>query len=210
MLKKVAPGVKEGYRKMSSTLSYYDSNAEDFAASTVSVDFSDAQERFLARLDLGSRILDFGCGSGRDAKYFLSRGFAVDASDGSSAMCRVASEYLAMPVKHELFQDLSDIEAYDGIWACASILHELKADLPGLFGKMARALKPNGVIYASFKYGDFEGERNGRYFTCLTEESLAELLADMPALGHCQTWVSSDVRGGRDDELWLNCLICRG
>lgn len=210
MLKKVAPGVKEGYRKMSSTLSYYDSNAEDFAASTVSVDFSDAQERFLARLDSGSRILDFGCGSGRDAKYFLSRGFAVDASDGSSAMCRVASEYLAMPVKHELFQDLSDIEAYDGIWACASILHEPKADLPGLFGKMARALKPNGVIYASFKYGDFEGERNGRYFTCLTEESLAELLADMPALGHCQTWVSSDVRGGRDDELWLNCLICRG
>lgn len=209
MLKKVAPGVKEGYRKMSSTLSYYDSNAEDFAASTVSVDFSDAQERFLARLDSGSRILDFGCGSGRDAKYFLSRGFAVDASDGSSAMCRVASEYLAMPVKHELFQDLSDIEAYDGIWACASILHEPKADLPGLFGKMARALKPNGVIYASFKYGDFEGERNGRYFTCLTEESLAELLADMPALGHCQTWVSSDVRGGRDDELWLNCLICR-
>lgn len=209
MLKKVAPGVKEGYRKMSSTLSYYDSNAEDFAASTVSVDFSDAQERFLARLDSGSRILDFGCGSGRDAKYFLSRGFAVDASDGSSAMCRVASEYLAMPVKHELFQDLSDIEAYDGIWACASILHEPKADLPGLFGKMARALKPNGVIYASFKYGDFEGERNGRYFTCLTEESLAELLADMPALGHCQMWVSSDVRGGRDDELWLNCLICR-
>lgn len=195
---------------MSSTLSYYDSNAEDFAASTVSVDFSDAQERFLARLDSGSRILDFGCGSGRDAKYFLSRGFAVDASDGSSAMCRVASEYLAMPVKHELFQDLSDIETYDGIWACASILHEPKADLPGLFGKMARALKPNGVIYASFKYGDFEGERNGRYFTCLTEESLAELLADMPALGHCQTWVSSDVRGGRDDELWLNCLICRG
>lgn len=209
MLKKVAPGVKEGYRKMSSTLSYYDSNAEDFAASTVSVDFSDVQERFLARLDLGSRILDFGCGSGRDAKYFLSRGFAVDASDGSSAMCRVASEYLAMPVKHELFQDLSDIEAYDGIWACASILHEPKVDLPGLFGKMARALKPNGVIYASFKYGDFEGERNGRYFTCLTEESLAELLADIPALGHCQTWVSSDVRGGRGDELWLNCLICR-
>lgn len=209
MLKKVAPDVKEGFREMSSTLSYYDSNAEDFAASTVSVDFSDAQERFLARLDSGSKILDFGCGSGRDAKYFLDRGFAVDASDGSSAMCRVASEYLAMPVKHELFQDLSDFEVYDGIWACASILHEPKADLPGLFGKLARALKPDGVIYASFKYGDFEGERNGRYFTCLTEESLAELLADVPALGHCQTWVSSDVREGRGDELWLNCLICR-
>lgn len=209
MLKKVAPDVKEGFREMSSTLSYYDSNAEDFAASTVSVDFSDAQERFLARLDSGSKILDFGCGSGRDAKYFLDRGFAVDASDGSSAMCRVASEYLAMPVKHELFQDLSDFEVYDGIWACASILHEPKADLPGLFGKLARALKPDGVIYASFKYGDFEGERNGRYFTCLTEESLAELLADVPALGHCQTWVSSDVREGRGDELWLNCLISR-
>lgn len=194
---------------MSSTLSYYDSNAEDFAASTVLVDFSDAQERFLAQLDSGARILDFGCGSGRDAKYFLDRGFAVDASDGSSAMCRVASEYLAMPVKHECFQELSEVDVYDGIWACASILHESKADLPDVLGKMARALRSGGVIYASFKYGDFEGERNGRYFTYLTEDSLAELLAGVPSLRRHQTWVSSDVREGRGDELWLNCLICR-
>ena len=70
-----------------------------------------------------------------------------------------------------LFEELDVVEKYDGIWACASILHVEKKKLPDILKRMATATKNGGVIYTSFKYGDFEGEKNGRYFTYLTEES---------------------------------------
>ena len=82
-----------------------------------------ARQRFLACLPAGAAILDFGCGSGRDAKAFLELGFSVEASDGSEELCRRASELTGIPVKRMLFSELSAADRYDGIWACASILH---------------------------------------------------------------------------------------
>ena len=93
----------------------------------------------------------------------------MEAIDGSEELCKIASEYTGISVKQMMFHELSGVEKYDGIWACASILHLEKGDLPDVLQKMANALKTGGVIYTSFKYGDFEGERNGRYFTYLTE-----------------------------------------
>ncbi len=191
------------------TLDYYNDNAREFAASTVSVDFAEMQDRFMASLPQGGRILDFGCGSGRDAKRFLDEGFAVDATDGSPELCRLASEYAGILVKCELFGELSAVEAYDGIWACSSILHVPKAELPSIFGKMLRALKPSGVMYVSFKYGDFEGLRNGRHFSDFTEESFVDLVGRIAGLKIEDCWITDDVRQGREGERWLNCLICR-
>jgi predicted SAM-dependent methyltransferase len=84
--------------------------------------------------------------------------------DGSKELCRIASEYTGIDVKHAYFQDLNEQEKYDGIWACASVLHLTKSELKAVLKKMSDALKSKGVIYVSFKYGEFEGERNGRYF----------------------------------------------
>ena len=63
-----------------------------------------------------------------------------------------------------LFQELQEKEKYDGIWACASILHVPKIELADILQKMCNAVKVDGVIYISFKYGNFEGEQNGRFF----------------------------------------------
>ena len=189
------------------TINYYNNNAELFMTSTQTVDFEGNQKRFLCKLSPTSHLLDFGCGSGRDTKYFLTRGYTVDAIDGSEEMCKIASEYTGIPVKQMLFQQLNEQEKYDGIWACASILHLPLQDLETVLHKMSRALKPSGIIYISFKYGTFEGERNGRYFTDMTEETFAVLLKRIPTLTLEEQWISSDVRPGRGDEKWLNLIL---
>ena len=194
---------------MSNTLFYYNKNAVQFAEETVSVDFSATQEKFARLLKPAAYILDFGCGSGRDTKYFLSRGFQVDATDGSVELCQFASAYTGIPVKRMLFSELSAIETYDGIWACSSILHLPKAELKDVLQKIGRALKPGGVLYTSFKYGTFEGERNGRYFTDFTEETYPAFAADITMLGIEEFWLTGDVRSGRGDEKWLNLIMRR-
>ena len=191
------------------TLTYYNTHAKDFVQGTVAVDFHITQDRFLAQLAAGASILDFGCGSGRDTKYFLQHGFAVGATDGSAELCKLASEYTGISVKQMLFDELEAVEKYDGIWACASILHLAWADLVVVMRKMVRAVKDGGVIYTSFKYGQFTGERNGRFFTDLNDEVLARLLKDVGGLEVKELWITGDVRPGRGEEKWLNVLLTK-
>lgn len=190
-----------------STLTYYNQNAHPFAASTVSVDFTVTQARFTAHLPQGGSILDFGCGSGRDTKHFLAQGFQVTATDGSEELCKLASQYTGIPVQQMLFQELDAVEQYDGIWACSSILHLPQEELISVLEKMATALNPQGIIYTSFKYGNFAGERNGRYFTDMTETSFAALMQNITSLETEEQWITSDVRPGRGEEKWLNVIL---
>lgn len=192
---------------MEKTLSYYNENAEAFNQNTKNVDFRSTQDRFLKKLPNTSMILDFGCGSGRDTKYFLSQGHRVTATDGSEELCRIAGEYTGIPVKYMLFQDLNEENAYDAIWACSSILHLPYQELKSVLEKMARALKKNGIVYTSFKYGTFEGERGGRYFTDMTEERFETLLKEIQVFHIEEQWVTFDVRPERGDEKWLNLIL---
>jgi len=188
------------------TLDYYNQNAEAFIKGTVSVDFKETQDRFLDALP-GKRVLDFGCGSGRDAKYFIDAGMDVAATDGSKELCKSASVYAGITVKHMLFQELDEIDQYDGIWACSSILHLPKTELKEVLGKMIRALRSKGIIYTSFKYGDFEGERNGRYFTDFTIDSFKDYIKDVENIAIEDYWMTGDVRPGREEEKWLNLIL---
>ena len=192
---------------MNNTINYYNQNAENFIANTQNADMHPTQERFLRLLDANTSILDFGCGSGRDTKYFLEKGYQVTATDGSAELCRLASEFTGIKVKEMLFQELDAINQYDGIWACSSILHLPKKELLPVIQKMCEALKDNGIIYTSFKYGDFEGERNGRYFTDFTEKTFREVVEKIPELTIEEHWITSDVRPGRGEEKWLNLLL---
>ena len=188
------------------TLDYYNQNVTTFIADTISVDLKDTQNKFINALP-GDKILDLGCGSGRDTKYFLEIGLKVTAVDGSEELCKRASDYLGIPVYHMLFQALALEDEYNGIWACSSILHLPKDELRTVFYKMVTALKSSGVIYTSFKYGEFEGERNGRYFTDFTIELFSEFIKNIPDLKIEEQWITEDVRPGRRDEKWLNLLL---
>lgn len=192
---------------MVDVIEYYNKYATIFVKETQNVDFHVTQTFYQNKLIVGARILDFGCGSGRDTKYFLSQGYQVDALDGSEEMCRLASAYTKIPVCHMLFQELSAENIYDGIWACSSILHLPYGELGDVLLKMSRALKENGIVYTSFKYGTFEGERNGRYFTDMTEEKMEKLLHETSVFHTEEQWISTDVRPGRGEEKWLNIIL---
>ena len=193
--------------EMNQTIDYYNLNAENFIENTQNVDMHHAQDRFLQLLDENASILDFGCGSGRDTKYFLDKGCRVTATDGSAELCRRASVFTGIEVQEMLFQELDDIDTYDGIWACSYILHLPKNELFSVIRKMSDALKSTGVIYTSFKYSDFEGVRNGRYFTDFTDDSFKEFIAEIPELTIEDDWITDDVRPGRGDEKWLNLIL---
>lgn len=189
------------------TINYYDINAKEFVEGTLNVDFKATQDKFINKLPAKGYILDFGCGSGRDTKYFLARDFNVDAIDGSIELCKIASEYTNIKVRHMYFNELSIVNKYDGIWACSSILHLSLDDLVDVFKRMSKALKDEGIIYTSFKYGDFSGERNGRYFTDMTEDSFAKLIANVDNLKVEEQWITADVRPQRGNEKWLNLIL---
>ncbi len=189
------------------TLDYYNQNSSVFTETTVDVEFSEIQDTFLSYLSEGALILDFGCGSGRDTRYFLKKGYRVEAVDGSEEMVKTASLNTGIPVRKMLFQELDETDKYDGIFACASILHVPYNDLPDVIRRMCKALKPNGIMYVSFKYGTYEGERNGRFFTDMTEERFEKLLPEIPELTIIKDSITGDVRPGRSEEKWLNVFL---
>ncbi len=192
---------------MSETLDYYDQNAESFASGTADIEFSAMQDLFLSLLKEGASILDFGCGSGRDTRYFLQKGYNVTALDGSAELCRIAEEKTRISVIQMDFKDFDKQDLYDGIWACSSILHLPNQELRNVLIHMEKALHCNGIIYTSFKYGDFSGMRNGRYFTDFTEDSFRLFVTGIAQLVIEKLWITGDVRPGRQDEKWLNTIL---
>ncbi len=191
------------------TLQYYGNNASAFISGTIAADMGEARSRFMNQILPCSRILDLACGSGRDTKALLDAGFKVDAVDGSAEMCRLASEYNGISVKQMLFQELDAVDTYDGIWACASLLHLSKEELENVLHRISCALKMNGILYTSFKHGTFEGMRSGRYFTDFTEETLWRFWKHVPFLLIIDFWITHDVRPERRDERWINLLCMR-
>lgn len=189
------------------TIHYYNLNAKEFASRTVSIDFEFTQKKFTDKLPKKSFILDFGCGSGRDTKYFISQGYQVDATDGSIELCKLASEYTGIEVKNQHFNELAQAGKYDGIWACSSILHLPRNELVNVMRKMVAALKDNGIIYTSFKYGTFAGERNGRYFTDMTEDAFTDFIQQVENTTIEELWITSDARPERGEEKWLNLIL---
>jgi len=188
------------------TLSYYRRNARNFFDATIDVDMAPLYRQFLPRIPQGGHILDAGCGSGRDSKAFLAAGFQVTAFDASAELAALASQEIRKPVQTCRFQEFAAAICFDAIWACASLLHVPRKELPEVIARLAGHLKPQGIFYCSFKYGREEISRDGRHFTDLDETGLREIVNDAP-LALMQCWQSGDQRPGREQELWLNALL---
>ena len=188
------------------TIDYYNQYAEEFTASTFEVDMESLYQPFLAELFEGTRILDVGCGSGRDTLAFKNKGYEVDAIDYSEELVKRATLITGDQVKLQRLYEIDEHEIYDGVWACASLLHCERDRLAEIIGKLRTALKPNGVIYMSFKYGDSDREKDGREFTDLNEQQAQELLAQFDQVSLVQQWITVDKRPEREEQ-WLNLLL---
>ena len=191
---------------MMTVMEYYEKNAQAFAKATLPIDMSALYAPFLKHLPPKARLLDAGCGAGRDAKAFAKMGFNVEAFDACQALVDIAQQQSNFSVEHNTFLGFTRNDKFDGIWACASLLHVPAKELPVTFKHLASLLTDNGVFYVSFKYGEGEMQRDERHFTNCTEALLPTFLEDT-GLRIIETWQTGDRRPERKDELWLNALL---
>lgn len=191
------------------TLDYYNKNAKIYCEQTLVGNMQENYNRFLKHVNKNAYIIDFGCGSGRDSKYFLDNGYKVKAIDGSIEMCKLASKYINQEVKCMKFEELNDIEIYDGIWANSSILHVEKENLIDILIKMINALKVNGIIYASFKLGTGYEIKEGKYYNYLTKNEIIKILNKMEKkvklIDYFETYPST--KRISKNTVWANFII---
>lgn len=188
---------------------HYRHHAEAYASATRHVDMSPLYARFLPHVPAGGLILDAGCGSGRDTRAFLSLGYQVEAFDASPELAQLASQHTGLQVQVMGFLDLKLSARFDAIWACASLLHVPEREQATAWARLWRALKPGGVVYASYKLGQGEwADDAGRAFTDADERRLSEWLSSLGDVSRLDTWWTDDQRPGQT-QTWLNALVHR-
>ncbi len=186
----------------------YDTNAKEFIESWLSADMNDQYKAFEQLVPEGSRILDGGCGSGRDSLYFLQKGYTVDAFDPSDEMIRYASEFTGLKVKKMKWEELDEKEKYDAVWASASLYHVSRSDMAPTFQKIADALKSKGILFASFRdrSEDFV-DSEGRALTSFDRTTLTSFLSTLNLFDIIALTERKDSRKNKSDEIWLFALL---
>ena len=193
---------------MMKSIGYYNQNTDAFIEGTIHADMHEHYNRFLPYLPERAHILDLGCGSGRDSLFFIKQGFSVVSVDGSKEVCKAAEKILNSEVRCLRFDELDYHDEFNGIWACASLLHVPKAEIADIMQKITDATKTNGVLYASFKYGDGETIKGNRLFNNYKENEIDSIL--QPSGFICKEyWISNDVRPNRQQEKWLNIIAIK-
>ena len=191
------------------SVDYYNSNSESFIKDTRNIDMKKNYEVFLANIPDQGLILDAGCGSGRDSLIFQKLGYRVDAFDGSSSMVSEAKKLTGLNIELSTFEDFEFNRFYNGIWACASLLHVRRANLVSILTRLSEGLISGGVLYSSFKYGNNERLNGERYFNDINEHVLKAYVDTVPNISVMQTWVTGNRRTNDNDEKWLNSLLLK-
>ncbi|WP_058485472.1 class I SAM-dependent methyltransferase [Defluviitalea phaphyphila] len=191
------------------SIEYYNKNAKEFFINTVKADMSSLYVFFLQYIKSKGHILDLGCGSGRDSLFFINNGYKVTAVDGSKEMAKLGSKFIKQPVLNIKFQEINFFEEFDGVWACASLLHINDSEIDDVLNRIYNSLKPKGIFYSSFKYGDKKEWRDGRYFRYHNEKSFNKLIQNHKGFELIKLDKTKDVRENRPNEYWLNAWLIK-
>lgn len=191
------------------TVKYYDEHAQEFIDSTIHADVSELYRTFEEHITSGCRILDLGCGSGRDSKYFAAKGYHVVAIDPSAKMCEQTRKLVQIPVYQMRAEDMRFLNEFDAIWACASLLHLPYNIQVVVLEKIARALKPGGIFYSSWKYGNHERLADERMFYDCDEKIFRNAISVTSLFDEIMIWITQDVRNEKRSQRWFNTLLSR-
>jgi len=185
------------------TIAAYNQQADAYADKFQGAASDPALSAFIARVKPGGRVLDLGCGPANATATMRDNGLDVDAVDASAEMVRLASETHKITVRQATFDDIQEVDAYDGIWANFSLLHASAADFPGHLSALYRALKPGGCFHIAMKLGTgSKRDRLGRYYSYYSQSELSDHLTttgfvvdhtftgEGPGLaGHVERWI---------------------
>jgi len=196
--------------RMSRTIEYYELNADKYTKQTENIDMQQMYEAFVPFVPQGGRILDVGCGTGRDLKWFREHGYQAEGLEPAPALAEVSRMRSGASVQESRAEELNILARYDGIWACASLLHVPRELLPDTIRRLISALKPEGILYMCFKKGltDHVAE-DGRLFNDQTCESLTESLKTVKGAVIIRCWESADQLTRKDVVTWTNMLVRR-
>ena len=206
--KKTTVGVIKGGLSLDS-IDYYNRYAVPYYEETVDASMEEVMKPFVELLSEESEnaeVLDLGCGSGRDTLLLEEYGFYVTPMDGSEEMCKLAEVNTDKEVLQMTYDEMEFDDVFDGIWACASLIHLTEDEMRKVMKKLVQALKENGVLYFSVHKGDRDGIYHGRYFHDYNRRELQSLMEEYPELEVVDIWTTQDVRSEKSDKLWLNVL----
>lgn len=186
---------------------YYNKHASSYYENTVDLDMTEVLEQFIALLPESSTVLDLGCGSGRDSLYFIDKGFDVTAIDGAEELCELAQIHIGQDVLCMEYEDMEFDQVFDGVWACASLVHITKDRIDFILDKITKSIKAEGVLYMSFKYGDNSGIGSKEYYTEYSTKTMKRLLLNHKNLEIIDIFRTHDVKEERKEEEWINVLL---
>lgn len=189
------------------SLRFYSQNAIEYADKTMMLNMEGIYPFFLQYIPPNGKVLDAGCGSGRDSLYFLRHGYQVAAFDASAEMCREAERRLLQPVQQLKFEQLACDSMFDGVWACASLVHIPWSEQGRNISKLLQALKPGGVLYASWKYGSNFHTEGCRCFCDMDEKRVAEVTKQLKETQLLEQWISFGIEN--TEQKWLNTIFQR-
>ena len=168
------------------SIDYYNRYAVPYYEKTVDADMGEVMKPFVELLPENAEVLDLGCGSGRDT--------LAEVNIDRDVLCMTYDE-----------MDFDDV--FDGIWACASLVHLRDDQMRSVLKKLILALHEDGILYFSVRKGDRDGIYGERYFRDYTKRELYDLLEEFPQLKVIDLWTTQDVLPGRQDRVWLNVLV---
>ncbi len=195
---------------MLDSIDYYNRFASEYYEKTVNVTMQEQLKQFMELLPIGGAVLDLGCGSGRDSLFLVEEGFDVTSLDGAKKMCELAQIHVGQEVLNLTYDQLDFNEVFDGIWACASLVHEDPDKLSVTLQRVFDCLKSEGVMYMSFRYGDFIGFNSDINFYAYTEDtfhSVLEQCREKQNIEIIDVFITKDSRQEFLDNEWINIYI---
>jgi SAM-dependent methyltransferase len=189
----------------SETDRYYRENAQSYFDRTFGLQMAHLYRPFLAGVGKGRRILDVGCGSGRDVKAFRALGYDAYGIDPSPELVDLATKEVGPYFSVGRAESYSSAVPFDAIWACASLLHVRRGELYATIRNLRALLSPQGVFFASMQLGSGEvTQADGRRYTYFSAGEFEDAIAEA-GLQVLDAWESKDVLRS-DGPRWINVL----